>query len=85
MMAAIDLQTAVYWGQLSRCTKTSEHIAHYSCGDREAYGAVCAFAVILFLFQSAFCAAVTYWRGEFIDESGSYDAVSSGPSETIKL
>jgi len=60
--------TAVFWGQLSHCTPIAETIAQYSCTNTVAYGAVSAFSVILFLFQSAVVLTIIYYRAEFIEE-----------------
>ena len=50
-------------------------VAQYSCSNPTAYGALCAFAVILFLVQGTFAGAVYYWRGELINETGLYSEV----------
>jgi hypothetical protein len=77
MMVLLDLMTAIYWGQLSKCKYYSEYYSHYSCSQPHAYGATCAFAVFLFLTISAFTAAVFYWRTELINESSMYEEVST--------
>lgn len=79
MMTILSFMTAVFWGQLSRCEEASG-ITQYTCTNKVAYGAVCAFSIILFLLQGAFTAGVAVWRGELINESGVYDDISSGPS-----
>mmetsp|Transcript_29821 Transcript_29821/g.49863 ORF Transcript_29821/g.49863 Transcript_29821/m.49863 type:complete len:178 (+) Transcript_29821:63-596(+) len=77
MMTLLNFMTAVFWGQLSGCKIIrNESIAGYSCTNPDAYGAVCAFAVFLFLTQLGFTAALVLWRDEFIAESGDYDEVS---------
>jgi hypothetical protein len=38
-------------GQLSGCASTSISIARYSCSNKSAYGATCAFATLLFILQ----------------------------------
>jgi len=82
--------TAVFWGQLSKCESVSWYIAQYSCSHKTAYGAVCTFAVLLFLVQLIFTAALAFWRGEIINETGLYDDISSSsihqgsqPYETV--
>lgn len=77
-MSALNFMTAIYWGGLSRCTRGIDFIG-YSCRNPPAYGAICAFSVLIFLLQSAICAAVVLWRNELIsDEGGLYDDTSSG-------
>jgi hypothetical protein len=51
----------------------------YSCTNPSAYGAVCAFAVFIFLLQSAICIALIVWRDELIgnESSDNYDDVTS--------
>lgn len=77
MMCALIFLTSVYWGQLSKCDKLSYSISQYSCSNRIAYGAVCAFAVLMFLIQFAFTTALILWRGDLISEAGLYDDISS--------
>lgn len=78
-MTMLSFMTAVFWGQLSRCEELVG-VTQYSCTNKVAYGAVCAFAVILFLLQGAFTAGVIMWRGELINESGVYDDISNNGS-----
>ena len=77
-MSVLNFMTAIYWGQLSRCTiDTSMY-----CRNPAAYGAVSAFSVLIFLLQSAFCAAMVLWRNELISEEGGlYDDVSGVSSQ----
>lgn len=86
MMTALNLMTAIYWGQLSYCKPFSTNFSQYSCSQPHAYGAVCAFAVFIFLTQLSFVVGVTWWRGELINEAGLYDQVpTTAPYETSKL
>jgi hypothetical protein len=82
MITILSFMTAVFWGQLSNCDRLVG-ITQYTCTNKVAYGAVCAFAVILFLLQGAFSAAVIVWRGDLINETGLYDDISSSPSSHI--
>ncbi len=77
MMTFLNFMTAIYWGQLSRCESLSYSIAQYSCSNRSAYAAVCAFSVFLFLLQGFFTVGVILWRGELINEAGGYDEISN--------
>jgi hypothetical protein len=71
MMTLLNFMTAIYWGELSHCKKVVSTTAGYTCSNREAYAAVCAFAVFLFLTQGLFTICLVMWRGEFIvDASG---------------
>lgn len=80
MLGIINLETAVFWGQLSRCKPNAHHTDHYSCSDPVGYGAVSAFAVLLLLCQTFFSYWLTTSRVEFIDETGIYDGVGDkGP------
>ena len=76
MITILSFMTAVFWGQLSQC-EALVGITQYTCTNKVAYGAVSAFAVILFLLQGGFTAIVVLWRGELINETGLYDDVSS--------
>lgn len=77
-MSVLNFMTAIYWGQLSRCTG---NILNY-CTNPAAYRAVSAFSVLIFLLQSAVCAAIVLWRNELISEEGGlYDDVSGGSSQ----
>ncbi len=84
MMTLLNLMTAIYWGQLSGCKFVHQQLAGYTCSNHSAYGAVCAFAVFLFLTQLGFTSALALWRAEFIVEPGVYDDLpqSSGHSHT---
>ncbi len=73
MMIALSLMTAIFWGQLSNCETIKETIDQYSCTQKAAYGAVCAFASILFILQTLFFGALIGWRSELIDDTASYD------------
>ncbi len=75
MMTLLNLMTAIYWGQLSGCKFVKQQLAGYTCTNHSAYGAVCAFAVFLFLTQLGFTTALALWRSEFIVEPGVYDDV----------
>ena len=72
MMAVINLEAAVYWGQLSGCKPLFVKVPQYSCTDVAAYGAVAAFTVLLMLCQLGFSICLINWRDEFIDENGLY-------------
>lgn len=52
MITFLSLMTAVFWGQLSGCSPGFYDIKRYSCTNRSAYGATCAFATLLFLLQA---------------------------------
>jgi hypothetical protein len=75
-MTVLNLTTAIYWGQLSKCTSFNQSLDQYSCTQPDAYGAVCAFAVLIFLTQLAFSVLTYLWRESLIDESNvSYNAL----------
>mmetsp|Transcript_12235 Transcript_12235/g.18524 ORF Transcript_12235/g.18524 Transcript_12235/m.18524 type:complete len:187 (+) Transcript_12235:86-646(+) len=82
MMAVLSLMTAIYWGQLSNCEVVSEEIDQYSCSQKAAYGAVSAFAAMLFIAQSVFFGAVIIWRGELIDDNEVYDDITRAHPDT---
>ena len=69
----LNLMTAIFWGQLSKCKAIALSIAQYTCTNTTAYGAVCAFAVFIFLTQLTFTSSTILWRGELINETGLYD------------
>jgi hypothetical protein len=86
MMTLLNFMTAVYWGELSHCKKVVSTTAGYTCSNREAYAAVCAFAVFLFLTQGLFTICLVMWRGEFIvDGSGGHngDRANGGGGEGV--
>ncbi len=82
-ICALDLITSVYWGQLSKCEKLTYSVSQYSCSNKTAYGAVCAFAVLLFLCQFAFSVICIMCKGELIDEVSSYDDISSAHNTSM--
>ena len=70
MMAVINFETAVYWGQLTKChALVYGHDSHYSCKNTAAYGAVCAFAVLIMLCQILFAYGLSIWRFEYFDDN----------------
>lgn len=74
-----NLMTGIYWGQLSHCIDFSaayDFMAQYDCGNTTAYGAVSAFAVLLFLAQAALVTVIVVWRSELIQEVGRYVGVA---------
>lgn len=82
MMTLLNLMTSVYWGQLSKCQAVTASVAQYSCSQPDAYGAVCAFAVMMFLVNLGFTASLIVWRGELISEvgGGMYDDLPQSSS-----
>lgn len=76
MLLSLNLMTAVYWGQMSHCTIIRSTVAQYSCSNPTAYGAVSAFASLLFIAQTALVAIIVLWRAELIQEVTSYVGVS---------
>ena len=84
-MAILDFMTAVYWGQLSHCDTSVTGVAQYTCTRPSAYGAVSAFGVFIFLYQSAFTFALITWRSELIDGEGAYESVSTSAPYDIKV
>jgi hypothetical protein len=85
-MSMLNFMTAIYWGQLSKCTVSLNYFQGYSCSNRTAYGAVSAFSVLIFLTQIAICGAIILWRNELIvDETGLYDELSNGNSSQPHL
>lgn len=85
MMVVLNLMTAIYWGQLSGCKIIRGQLAGYTCNNHAAYGAVCAFAVFLFLTQLAFTVALSWWRDEFIVEAASYDELPPASSHSVNF
>ena len=78
MMTILNFMTAVFWGQLSGCKiMRHESIAGYSCSNPDAYGAVCAFAVFLFLTQLCITVVLVLWKDEFIADSDAYSEVAT--------
>jgi hypothetical protein len=73
MITLLNFMTAVYWGQLSKCQVVTSSVAQYSCSNPDAYGAVCAFAVLMFLVNLVFTGLLVMNRGELISESAMYD------------
>lgn len=70
MMTVISLMTAIYWGQLSKCETVDKDISQYSCTQKVGYGAVSAFASLLFVVQGVFFGILIAWRSEIIDDGG---------------
>lgn len=80
MVTLLNLMTAIYWGQLSKCQILTASVAQYSCSQPDAYGAVCAFAVMMFLVNMTFTTFIIIWRGELICEAGMYDDLPQSSS-----
>lgn len=72
MLLVQNLMTAIYWGQLSHCKQVNRSIAQYSCSNPTAYGAVSAFASLLFIAQIALVAIIVIWRAYLIQEVSTY-------------
>ncbi|EWM28982.1 hypothetical protein Naga_100737g2 [Nannochloropsis gaditana] len=75
MITFLSLMTAIFWGQLANCSPGYYDIKRYSCTNRSAYSATCAFATLLFLVQLVFTSALVLWRDEFIQDSSAYDDI----------
>lgn len=73
----LNLMTAIYWGQLSHCKPVKESLAGYSCANTSAYGAVAAFATLLFLVQLAFTVLLILWRDDFIVDNTANSSTSN--------
>jgi hypothetical protein len=80
MITILSFMTAIYWGQLTRCTKIGYNLSQYTCSHKAAYAATSAFSVFLFLAQLAFTVGTVMWRGELMNEHGGYDEISQGSS-----
>jgi len=80
MITLLNFMMSVYWGQLSKCQVLSSSVAQYSCSNPDAYGAVCAFSVMMFLVNVAFTSLMIMWRGELISDVGAYDAYDNLPT-----
>jgi hypothetical protein len=79
IMAILDFMTAIYWGQLSNCSKIAyEAIDQYSCQNRTTYRAVCVIASIMFFLKVVFLCALVSWHQDLIDETGTYDDLPQG-------
>lgn len=76
MMTFLNFTTGIFWGELSRCDK-SVKAAQYSCTNPTAYGAVSAFAALLFLSQLTFTVGLVLYRSDFINEAGLYEDTSN--------
>lgn len=80
-MAFLNLTTAIYWGQLSQCDRSlNEKAPQYSCEDTTAYGAVAAFASMLFTIQLMLTVVMFLWRGDLISEKDVFEGVSNTSS-----
>ena len=65
----LSLMTAIYWGQLSGCAPEFDHVVdEYSCVNVSAYKAVCAFAVLIFIAEGAFCAILISYKHDFASD-----------------
>jgi hypothetical protein len=69
MMTFLFLETAIFWGEISKYDNTS------------ANKATCAFATLLFILQTAFVSLLILWKDEFVTDSGSstYDDLNGTP------
>ncbi len=82
MITFLNLMTAIFWGQFSRCQFDKSNYSDYLCSQPTAYGTVSAFAVLIFLFNVALTIAVFSWRGEIISEA--YEPVSTRSPYEVK-
>lgn len=83
--ALSNFMTAIYWGQLSECEKAEIAIEQFVCENKPAYGAVSAFATLLFLLQSGTCALLWLWKDSLLQYSQGpmeYDDLSASPSSS---
>jgi hypothetical protein len=69
MMIFITLMTAIYWGNLSVCEKTSDTISGYSCSQRIGYRSICIFSILLLGAQSAFTLFLITSRNDILDDA----------------
>jgi len=73
-MAILNLESAIFWGQLSSCHHFEwDEPSHYSCDDKAAYSAVAAFTSLIMIFQTIFvlCMCKLKWYHEYVvDSSG---------------
>lgn len=51
VLSFINLETAVFWGQLSNCQREYDWVDGYSCYDTGAMVAVSVFAALLFILE----------------------------------
>lgn len=51
MLSFINLETAVFWGQLSNCQREYDWVDGYSCYDSGAMVAMSVFAALLFILE----------------------------------
>src|SRR3546814_8860176 len=79
-MCLLSLETAVYCGQLANCEDIKGSIDQYSCDNTSAYGAVSAFASLMFVFLLISSILIVLWRDELIGETGLYDEIG-GPTD----
>jgi len=79
MMSLLMFMTAIFWGQLSGCEKVDEDVDQYTCDNKKAYGATCAFSVLLFLLDTAFTILLVLWRDDFMGETAAYEDIGSSP------
>ena len=82
MMALVNLETAIYWGQLSQCKHLDHTYPQYSCDDKSAYGSVSAFASLLLISQGFAAFWLALQRADFIDETGVYDEVNAADGKS---
>ena len=82
MITLLNFMTSVYWGQLSKCQVVTASVPQYSCSNPDAYGAVCAFSVMMFLVNMGFTSVLIMWRGELISDVGMYDSYDNLPTSS---
>ena len=82
MIMLLNFMTSVYWGQLSKCQVVTSSVAQYSCSNPDAYGAVCAFSVMMFLANVVFTTLIIMWRGELISDVGAFEPYDNLPTSS---
>ena len=73
-LVVLSLNTAVYWGELSKCKKIEDGF-HLSCENTSGMKAVSAFASISLLIELAIAFFLVTRKDEFVQESSQYEDV----------
>lgn len=91
MMVLLNLMTAVYWGQLSKCHILPHYasLAQYTCDNPILYTCISVFAALACLSQAVFLILVLIWRDHLIEyalgEERDRGGLSRASSETMSF
>ena len=71
-MALINLQTTIFWSNLSYCEQVNSFIPHYACSHTTTYSVISFLAFLLFLIQLGHIAVLVTYKNELMQANDEY-------------